>query len=73
MGRITESDLFLALAPKIKSITKKQLAKELARVKRVPECDWDDENKNLLILAFYWSASPQGHDFWDKIYRESRQ
>ena len=69
MARITDTPLFKSVAPRIKSISKQELAKQLAIVKKSGiKIEWDAYS---LIRAFYWAASPQGHAFWEKLFEET--
>lgn len=69
MTRLTNTTLFKSTLPEHITITKKQLAKELAIVKKNGNAIlWDQRQ---LIAAFLWDTTPQGDQFWrnvDKLY-----
>jgi hypothetical protein len=69
MARITETPLFKAIAPKIKSITRKQLAKELAIVKKSGQ--HMSEIAIDIASSFTWDETPQGWQFWNALNRET--
>ena len=70
MARITDTPLFKAIAPAIKSLTKRQLAKELAIVKKGSgKCGISFDTPHL-DGAFVWEYTPQGDKFWRELFKE---
>ncbi len=71
MSRITDTPLFKAIAPHIKSITRQQLAKELAIVKKGYHIRYAiGWHHTTINSAFDWSLTPQGYLFWDTLSHE---
>lgn len=66
--RMTETTLFKVVSPYIKSITNKQLAKELVKAKL---CTTHFSYKaGGLNEAFLWEEAPQGRPFWAALHYE---
>ena len=75
MARITDTILFKSIAPRIKSISKRELAKQLAIVKRSFKKKGDSVNwfKTEISSAFVWDETPQDYPFWSDLDGEMRR
>ena len=69
---VYETKLFQAVAPYIDSIKPEVLAYELAKTGMHPGCEvkW---NKLTINAAISWVNTLQGVEFWEQLYRESRE
>ena len=69
MARITDTQLYKGTCHLLpKDMTRKQYAKELAKVKAAYQfISWYAADLNE---AFLWNATPQGFAFWDKLCRQ---